>query len=462
MDLKWAFIIGLQILVSDFGFAADIETESICGHTFQYKPKAYQYCLNIGVCNGASEGQKENCRNAYLAEARKIAATETEQVPDVKSMTPSERPAEGAAQAQNECQILAKQADSYCRDPIAYSSDNSIQAGGRENAQMAGQVLMLGSMYQQATGGSSRTLCDMIQKGGTATFAMNAMFAGRCTAFITDCENKCNAAAKGDPQHSSNYQAHARMCSGLRQLAAEMGSATGQSLMAATMGKNCKAAAESNDRLKITNTPPELAPPVNCATNPNDPICGNSGGGNTGSQTSIYDPSGGRRSGGTPEGDFTNLGNEGDEFDQKKNSGGASIADAKNAGVPGGGGQMLGGGGGGSGGGDDRGGRGGSSGYKTDILQGERSGGGYSGAAGGAPSAGGGWSGYGSGSDSTASGKGFDLSRYLPKDGTSPLRGPAGMNKLSVELGTVTDDLFKKNSDRFLAVCRTNRLKDCK
>ncbi len=136
---------------------------------------------------------------------------------------------------------------------------------------------------------------------------------------------------------------------------------------------------------------------------------------------------------------------------------------------PGGGGMMPPGGGGGIGpfnqqssaggagaGAPRQGARGGGSSSRADILQGERSGNGYSSPV-GTVDASGTFSGYGT-SDQV---KNVDLRRYLPGAQLDRNRKLAGIGSINPDINTFTTDLFKRISDRFKVVCSMNRLRDC-
>lgn len=110
-----------------------------------------------------------------------------------------------------------------------------------------------------------------------------------------------------------------------------------------------------------------------------------------------------------------------------------------------------------------------SSGYSTDILSGERGGGGYSGAAGEGGegvSGGGGFGGYGrGGSDNKFKNKfsGLDLKQYLPGGAKDPSRDLTGtkLNFRHPEIGPMGVSMFKKISDRFTAMCKLKQLYGC-
>lgn len=129
-------------------------------------------------------------------------------------------------------------------------------------------------------------------------------------------------------------------------------------------------------------------------------------------------------------------------------------------GVPGGGaGAGLGGGSGGGGGAAPK--------SKTDILQGERSGG-YSQMAADmkmAADGSGGFSGYGSGS-STTSGNGYkvgmDLKQFLPGGAKDPSRRIAGSGSArEIEIQSAGVNIWERISDRFRNRCAQGLLRDC-
>jgi hypothetical protein len=116
----------------------------------------------------------------------------------------------------------------------------------------------------------------------------------------------------------------------------------------------------------------------------------------------------------------------------------------------------------GGGGGGAMGSGGGSSSGDGNILKGLSSGNGYSPAAFRAGGGGGGFSGYGSGR-APASEKvdKINLRDFLPGGKNAPKRGLAGLSGGNPEIGPVTDDIFKRISNRYYALCLQDRLFDC-
>ena len=102
-------------------------------------------------------------------------------------------------------------------------------------------------------------------------------------------------------------------------------------------------------------------------------------------------------------------------------------------------------------------------GYSTDVLKGERSGGGYSSMGGSLkPTNTGGFSGYGAGNSTADDGyTGLDLKQYLPGGAKDPTRKLAAAADPHPDIGSKYTDIFKRISDRFKIVCSMNRLRDC-
>ncbi len=169
-----------------------------------------------------------------------------------------------------------------------------------------------------------------------------------------------------------------------------------------------------------------------------------------------------------------NVGAAGDMRRQQRpqlgdpNANGQNHNGGQNAGMPGAGGGLGGGGMMGSQGNPPpsdlgmmrRGGYGPS--YHTDILNGERGGGGYSNPVGGTldVDSSNAFKGYGTpGGPSSA---GLDLKRYLPgNDRYAGRRQVAGVGTANPDINTFTTDIFKRISDRFKVICSMNRLVDC-
>lgn len=134
------------------------------------------------------------------------------------------------------------------------------------------------------------------------------------------------------------------------------------------------------------------------------------------------------------------------------------------ASVAGGGGSGLSGGLGAAGGGGDFGGGGGAGGmldFNSKILRGLSSGQGFSSSA-GRVSSGGGFKGYGGGrAPASKGGKKFNLKDFLPGGKGAARRGLAALGGGHPEIGGKTEDIFKRISNRFYAVCLKDKLYDC-
>lgn len=362
-------------------------------------------------------------------------------------------------------------AKKFCSNPVDAMSNGAM---GGQNTQMVAQLTLgMATAYQGAQGGTA-AICELMKNTGGGMAALNGGLAARCTSLISDCEKSCEyeieqyspgtalAGTAGAADKLRIAKANLSICTAQERRAAEMAASSSMSLMAGLQGKLCEDASKTNDALFSNLTPPNFDPSVpNCQADPSNPLCRGLGGGPGGPGFPTPSSSGSGGAFGDGANQFSNIGDS-DTFDQGEDSGTGAGSQAKNSGVPNGGGGMPGGGGDGAfGGGDEKGGRAQGAGYNANVLQGERGGGGYSGAAGG--SGGGGWSGYGQNGDGEHKDKksGFDLSKYLPGQKNAPTRGPAGLNRASNEIGAVHEDIFKKVSDRVKVVCLTKRLKDC-
>ncbi len=371
-----------------------------------------------------------------------------------------EAPSASAATLGDKCAESTTIAKNYCTDPLAYSTDDNIQIDSRENAGVASQLVVVAGVLSSGTGGGTRKLCSLMKNGGGALAGINGIFGGRCKAFISDCEKSCGEAIKSA---GTNYKAQAeaesnlRLCKKQGEKAAEMMSAAGVNFVAGQMGKLCEDTVKTNEMIGQGFGIPEMQPiGADCGAGSTDPLCAGSGGGTGTSAASVYSSSEFGKA--VPE---FNVGDADLGFQQEPVTGsGGDFEGSKNPGVVNGGGQML-GGSGGQFGGEERGGRGQGSGYKTDVLQGERAGSGYSVEPGAGFASASGFSGYGSASDEEGKSTGFDLRKFLPGQDKAPLRGPAGLNRASAEVAPMHEDIFKKISDRLRVVCKTNRLKDC-
>ncbi|MGE0764640.1 MAG: hypothetical protein AB7N80_15295 [Bdellovibrionales bacterium] len=501
--IKWTF--AAYAITMLFSYAANADLAGECAKAVGASNiDLVQDCVTMINANCTGNSRTATCQNAFLNEMRSGGMVERadqqgrEVPPPARTAQPGGAQPQGAAAQQQvaargdyssiqQCADMSSDAKAFCTDPIAFSSDNEVKIGSRENAQMVGNLVMLGGvMSASSSNGGDRKLCSLMQGGGTAVLGLNATFATRCTAFINDCETKCAEASTtagtvqgsihvrvgkvdkvltGSVDASSFVDGQIRVCNSQRNKAAEMTSSAGQSFMAMQMGRLCKEAADANTSLAATMAPPEM--PVvgtDCVTNPSDPMCGNNGTGGVGSgSNSTYTDSTSGAMDGKGTDDFNVAADALTDTQQAGVPGGGAGEGSKNSGVANGGGQMLGGGGQGGigGGGDEKGGRGQGGGYKTDILQGERAGGGYNVAQGGGFASGSGWSGYGN-NGTQERGSGLDLRKFLPGQQNVPVRGPAGLNRVNAEVAPMHEDIFKKISVRVLVVCRTNRLKDCK
>ncbi len=357
----------------------------------------------------------------------------------------------------NDCREQTKVAVEFCTDPLKSMTNDEMSASPETMSAISG----LSTMAMALVGGSkgAATYCKALEAGGIGLFGANGAFAIKCNSYINTCEKTCTEAIEKVGEDSSlraELKRSKSKCESQKSNVVQYTSASVNSAMAAKMADACKQSAQMN----YTPPPmPNITPP-DCASaaNANNPMCKTLSIGDYSTIGSGFSPA-------TVEGkalsaDDMNVGDMPD-LQQAGVTGGAAGEASKNGGVPNGGGQMVGGGGSGKlgdGGGGGGGGRSPASLKSADVLQGERGGGGYVSPGAGFNSASG-WSGYGQAGEGQGKGSGFDLSKYLPGQDKAPLRGPAGLGSARVELAPMYEDIFKKISDRFLIVCRTNRQK---
>lgn len=361
---------------------------------------------------------------------------------------PSTSTANGGA-LYKKCEDDTEAAKQFCTNPIKAVTDMDANS---DSAGMFGQIAMMGGSMM--TGQPSQlAICNMMMAGGGGMSALNAGLATRCGSLISTCEKSCDA-VKADPFRKEDAEKQKSICSAQRRRMAEFGTTAVMNAQAGLAGKLCGDAARIASKPLYTG-PPIIAPSggIDCtnAANSAHPFC------RPLNPTPL--PGGGPGYGAGYQGkgqDGFDVGGNDDLLKQDPKLGANNLGEVKAAGIPNGGGQMLGGGDKPNfGGGDEknRGGPGG--GHNTNVLQGERAGGGY---AGGAINTGGGWAGYGNGSETEKRDKGFDLSKFLPGQKNAPVRGPAGLGRASAEIAPMHEDIFKKISDRVQVVCKTNRL----
>lgn len=117
--------------------------------------------------------------------------------------------------------------------------------------------------------------------------------------------------------------------------------------------------------------------------------------------------------------------------------------------------------GGGGGDGFAGGGAGGMLDFNSKILRGLSGGQGYSNKVSGRTTGGGGFSGYGNGRKPASKGKAFNLKDFLPGGKKAVPRGLAALGGGHPEIGAKSEDIFKRISNRFYAICMQDRLYDC-
>ena len=97
--------------------------------------------------------------------------------------------------------------------------------------------------------------------------------------------------------------------------------------------------------------------------------------------------------------------------------------------------------------------------FNSKILRGLSGGQGFS--SGGGYRLGKGFGGMGGGDRDPASAKPFNLRDFLPGGKGAAKRGLAALGGGHPEIGAKTDDIFKRISNRFHAICMQDRLLDC-
>jgi len=344
-----------------------------------------------------------------------------------------------------ECKKASEAAIQACQAPLASATGMST-----ENAEAVGAgATILAQIGPMLSGGSTQQLCEAVRMVGAASALTNGGFGGNCKIKITECSTKCSNPENEEWRVTYNY--FLKQCEKKGVEFTAMMQQMGQGALTAKVASACANASSSK-----VNMPNIGSMQVDCSnpSNASNPYCVNP-------TLNFQAPTTGYAESGTGAGvtaeDFMGLG-DGDPS-QLEVTGGAPIGKAAANAVPGGGSSgPLGSQNGLNGGGDEKGG-GQGSGYNTDVLNGERGGGGYSSAGG---SGGGGWSGYGTGSGNTnTKGSGFDLRQFLPGQNKGAVRGVAALGRAPADIGPMHGDIFQKITDRVKVICSKKVIMGC-
>lgn len=376
-----------------------------------------------------------------------------------------------------------------CLNPMKCVTGSQTAADGIGIAMMVGQAYGGSQMMDaQATNnpGKMQEICNAMKLGSLGTAAANAALGGVCSEKHNTCENVCEEKISAWKAKAGSYPATMKakinstiaqltskknQCGGLANQASAMVMQGAQTGLAAYMFDKCKQlTAQSTGFENInTNRGVNCADPAyvntvycaNCATNPTNPYCQSNPttGMNNGALGSIS-----TRSVNSNDSQAFNVDTVGDG-NRQLNAGGGDTPTAKaqtfanNSGgsIPGGAAGPLGAG--------DNGKNQGTPGKPSaDILQGERSGGGYSGGGFGGGSDGG-FAGYGNGGGGgggSSAFKGFDLKKYLPGNEKDPAaRRIAAVGDPSKVINGKHGNIFADLSRRVILICAQDRLMDC-
>ena len=396
-----------------------------------------------------------------------------------------------AAEDLRKCTQDYEKAATCCMNPMKCAGGSSMVTDGLNIATALGTTV--GGAMMMQTGGNPaqmKGICEALKYGSMGTAAANVGLAGICSEKHNTCENTCEAVAaqwEGKVQQYSAYPAvkgeaqrtlakmrdQKAQCGALASYATKMvaqGVSTGT---AAALFQQCQNLTTQSTGFENINTNRAVncadpayqntAQCANCALYPNNPYCQMP---NLAGSPSTVGTISTRSVGNGSDASKFNVDSLGDGTKQTGlgaagGSGEASKALAMQSNA---GGQMLGGQANPNAG--DQGGRnpGASGKPSADILQGERSGGGYSTFS----SADGGFSGYGShggggGSGMASALKGFDLKKYLPgqeKDPAARKLAAVGDPTKMIN-GKHECDLFACVSRRVTLICAQDRLMDC-
>ncbi|HAG90480.1 MAG TPA: hypothetical protein DCL41_01325, partial [Bdellovibrionales bacterium] len=363
----------------------------------------------------------------------------------------------------DQCGNQKKQAELCCGDPMQCASGMS-----EESQQQLSQLMAMGAMGAAAylsqkksdgEGGDDNSamaaslpmICQMMSAMGSAGAGANAGAAEVCDKERSTCDSMCGEIAQKWKQKQTECQASScadgellsqavtqfdstiSECKNLQANSESMNKQGKESQQAGGAGDFCNQLASMMTASKKEPTQPQidcndpvqfqanLQMCVDCQKNPEDINCGK--------VAAVKGPKAGFDEGKVTDLSSFNTGSI-DGLDQNAKYGGFEPVASQSGTVSGSGGGIPGGGNDGNFGDPAPANAGERSGINTDILSGERGGGGYSAASAGMdvdPSAG--FSGYGGGSgsnDDVSGYKGMDLKKFLPGGALDPSRRLAG------------------------------------
>lgn len=394
--------------------------------------------------------------------------------------SPSSTPPSGNSDYDKQrCSSLAQTAIRCCRNPASCMGGTNGYGSG------------------PAPGQSLAEYCEQMRRSGASNGTTNTTAGGVCYQRYTTCASTCEDFASTYPSDASYFRGEAERCNDLAPLVAQLGTQGFNSQMASNGGDICNQMSQAQPQnmpgmpgtggaqANSTGNPagsmsdptdpygcksnPSSAACVSCTTNPSNPTCqaiAKAAAQNTG--TADFNRN--AREDTNSPGNF-NLADTRDgystpperpKFEPQGTTQGKTIANNAGGGIPGAA-------GGGSGGGAKADpvprGSPGSPGYTTDIMQGERSGGGYQGGsqmAADTDDPGGGFGGYGHGGERTPAGeKGVDLRQYLPGGKKDPNRRFAGFDLMSAQINSRHVDIWQKITNRIQEKCRLGELIGC-
>ena len=387
------------------------------------------------------------------------------------------------------CKTDYESAATCCNNPMKCLTGSQMAQDGMNLATGVGMAFGSASMMNaQGTNnpGQMQAICNAMKLASMGTAGANVGLGAVCSNAHNKCEDICGQKIQewenAINQYSPAVQSRIRyginemnnrkvQCGGLAQRAAmlvQQGASTG---LAASMFDQCKQlTAQSNSGFENMN----MNRGVNCADPAyvNSPYCVNCATNPTSSYCQTMAPSGAAptvgtistRSVSTKGGEQFNVDTVGDG-NRQLSAGGGDVQAAKAQSVPNNSGGGI-PGGNNMGGGADPGSRNQGPGAKpsADILQGERSGGGYSGGSFGGGGDGG-FTGYGSGGGGSSfanSLKGFDLKKYLPGNEKDPAaRKIAAVGDPSKVINGKHGNIFSDLTRRMILICAQDRLMDC-
>jgi len=396
-----------------------------------------------------------------------------------------------------QCEARRKKAEQCCTKPETCIGD-AVGAGGGASSTVlqAIQLTMAGATMLSGAGGDIARTCATMGTVSQASMVLNTAMAGTCTASVSQCNGACDdlkERLKALYDQTPTVLADQRTkigtlrqdvakkvdaCSTYNNTTVRAGMQAMASWQAAQSAKMCQEQAggggldnfgenqfniDCNSPMGVSNAACQQR--CSRADAANDPSCARI----LAQNANFNNKNGGGRRGGPggpggPGGNgppIIDIGPDNEDPQVPPIGQGLQAANGLNqmqgggaAGIAFGGGDFGGGGGpGGAGGGGLR--------IDPNILKGTSSGNGYSQQGGLRGGSGGGYSQNFGGRDPASTGQKFSLKDFLPGGKMAPKRGLAGMVGGNPEIGSKTDDIFKRISGRFYQLCLQDRLYDC-